>query len=260
MRSFLLTLVLAVLLAPAALATPTFGAPSETDPYCELARNGAPRDYPGIGWYPEIVSPDTAVGPASVTACEGEHWDGQDTVSPEFADEPRCTDELVDLERVAVLVAYRACPDPSTPSTPLAELDPVGVRSSTIADSAGWRSAATYFSLRVESVAHAAAFASACTRAFGPAIEIGHAAGSSACQSGGLGLGHVTLAFYARDDMPFGIDLLARILTGVGPGPGGASDDDCSQETYDESMWNVAHGLPPTCERDNTAVTIELLA
>lgn len=257
----ILAITLLALLAPISAASTTYGEESETDPYCELTRNGAPQDYPGIGWYPEILRPDTAIGPAFVTVCEGEHWDGQDSVNGGAASDPShaCSGNHVDLARWTATLAIMQCADPGAQPPQLLP-DPVGARASTFWDAPRIGSAASYAFLRARGVAGVGVFASACTGVFEPAYEAGHWFGSARCQTGGLSLGHVTFAVYVIDDTPFGMNVLAALVSSLDPGPPNVADADCSQATYAQSMWSESQGGPPTCSRDNTAITIEILA
>lgn len=244
----------------AVLASTTTGSPSETDPFCERTRNGAPANYPGIGWYPELIRADSSVGPATVMVCEGEHWDGQDSVQPQYANDPdeTCTNQAVDVNQDSYNLAYNQCADPGD-NPQFDVFNPIGVRYSAQGDKEALNHGSAYLFLRINGVGEVGTFAGGCHKLLGATTMYGFFNGEQGCQ--GNQAGHGALGVYLQDDTPFSLNLLASVVSALRLTKGYVSDGDCSQATYDQSAQNVAANppRPPTCGRDNTAITIELL-
>lgn len=225
-----------------------------------LERNGSGRDGPGLGGWqdrdgdgaggtPGLLAPDTAVGPARVTACEGEHWDGQDAVGPREHDgdvPPACYGQRVDLQEQHASLALAQCPDPAR-ARDVEVTAPAGARVSLAGgDGAG----GAYAAARASGVATVALFAGGCLA--GGATPARADRVDAPCAGD---VGHGAFALYAQDDAPFGTNVIARLLHAPWMRPP-VAERDCTAHEYDE---DARVGGEPRCFRDNTALTLELI-
>lgn len=272
-----LTIGLFVALPGLALASgANAGEPTETDPYCERVRNGSSTDYPGIGWYnPSLAflddngdGADVPVGPATLMVCEGEHWDGQDTIGGDYANSGTCSGQLVDLPNDRYIIAVGQCPTPAD-NTPFDPTSPVGVRVSAQGDvnqdgdtsDLGFNHGAAYASIRIINVGEAAVFAGGCHNLAGDQLGPSSAFGSAGTQECQGEVGHGVLGVYLQDDMVTPVDnTVARVVTLLRLTKGYVAEGDCTQAEYAASALADFNGEPATCGRDNTAISIELLA
>lgn len=191
--------------------------------------------------YYSLVAPGD---PRISGACEGEHWDGQDTAGsydPGSASTATCTSPSV----TGTTATVASCMGPdinnggaSIPAKPLA------TRASATAGTGG---AATYIGLDIPLVGRVATYQGVCVT--GGSIEGLACAGKVGTRS----------AIYLRDNTnqaTGGQDALANAVSTTGITKGHASEADCTQEEYERGARS---GDKSICGRDNTAITIETL-
>lgn len=171
----------------------------------------------------ENATRGTGVGYA---ACEGEHWDGQDTV---HRDEAWSCTPYVDPQPGSAALAWCL---PSDPNLARGDdpLSPLGARAST----RDLRE--VYLAANVAFVARVAVYAGACG-AGGRGLE-----GETECR----GAQEARAGIYARDNTPGNIVATATCTRVVGCW---YPESDCSYETYEAS----ARSGERYCSRDNTA-------
>ncbi|MHB8606490.1 MAG: hypothetical protein ACYDCK_14700 [Thermoplasmatota archaeon] len=263
---------------------------SEKDPYCEdhpTYTNSNPtiqqwgRDQPALGYdqapLPNSNDPASPLyqnpAGASERTCEGEQWDGQDSINSGAANDPSgtlpCTGQQLDTNSATYVVAIFQCSDPD--NSPNDATHPVGTRVSAqgdpqFASNQYSRSGAIYVMTSIFSVGTTGVFASGCflngPTGGGAGPELGHDGGNTKCGSslnngqGGTGrLGSGTVAWYGKDRTP--TTALACAISAARVTKGYCAPGDCTQIEYDQSAVDPTH---PTCGRDNTAITLSLLA
>ncbi len=252
------------------------GSPTEADAYCERVRNGSPQDSPGIGWYDPVIRPpldpdgdgaewlplSAAPLPVQpqVMVCEGEHWDGQDPLRPNSYNSGTCTGNILDTAADTYVLAVNQCSTPSAMPV-LSPTNPVGLRLVAQGDGSenGNGHGAVYAAVRIINVGSVGLFAGGCQHLTGGSSDPFGSAGTQTCQ--GRAIGHGVLGIYLQDDEATPLDnTLARIVTIARLTKGYVAEGDCTQSEYAGSAWASHLGNEPTCGRDNTAISIELLA
>ncbi|MHB8605741.1 MAG: hypothetical protein ACYDCK_10855 [Thermoplasmatota archaeon] len=257
--------------------------PSEQDPYCENHpdyTNPNPtiqqwgRDQPAIGYgmqpLPNSDDPSSPLyqNPAGVSerSCEGEQWDGQDTLNPNAENDPNtvapCSGVTADPTTGAYVVALFQCSDPDHSFNDIGH--PLALRESARADTTHLSDAALYSSSTIIPVGTTAVFLSACfvhspidgTSGANQGVVTGPALGSptygtTPCQGS---TGQQTVAWYGKDRTP--TTSIACAISAARLTKGYCSPGDCTQIEYDQSAVDPTQ---PTCGRDNTAITMSLL-
>lgn len=236
-RAFLtiLTLGLVAAAAPLALA-------DETKADCEPGQQWA--GYASTDAQRELIQGFTG---DAVAPCEGEHWDGQDSVQP--AQNPGtdadCGKGQTNANPSAddLFVGWCMAPNPNTGGAdPLAgNNQPLTFRASSKGTSA---SREAYAGFDIALVGRAVVYAGEC-QGGGAGLE-----GASACQGGGQQRAGV----YLRDNTPGNV--LAQAVSAPGITKGYVSEADCDQATYADG---ANHNDRTKCGRDNTAVTVQTL-
>lgn len=197
-----------------------------------------------------------AITAVVVDNCEGEHWDGQDTVNNEGKNEPTTTSDTACTPRVTESAAndfsltncQRADINDNS-DTPLNRA-PLALRLSGKGNGNGGYQE-LYVGLDILLVGRAAVYAGTCSDNT-QGLE-----GSASCDSRDSAThGRQTRgAVYLRDNTPQNI--LAQVVSSAGITRGEAGDGDCSQEKYNQG---VEEGRRDLCTRDNTAITVDLLS
>lgn len=181
----------------------------------------------------------------TVDNCEGEHWDGQDSVYRNDAQHnsaPGCGPTVASLGPVT---SVNSCtgwddaqngpsPDPTTNGRVLDTR--VSVRQLS-------NGAEVYVVTDIAVVGRAAVYAGACHGGVG--LE-----GATAC-SGQL---QDRTGVFLKDNTPG--DVLATAVSALGVTKGHAAEGDCDQATYQRGAYSGDRSL---CGRDNTAITVEAL-
>lgn len=181
----------------------------------------------------------------TVDNCEGEHWDGQDSVYRSDADHqgtPGCgpvlsTSGATSLNSCAGWDDAQNGPSPD-PTTNGRALD---LRLSVRQTNDG---AEVYVLTDIAVVGRAAVYDGVCSGS-GAGLE-----GATAC-SGSL---QDRSAVFLKDNTPG--ELLATVVSAIGLTKGHAADGDCDQATYQHGAETGDRSL---CGRDNTAITVDAL-
>lgn len=188
-----------------------FAAADESHSDCE-------EEQPWIGYRTSdpvraLAAPMIEDAGVFASACEGEQWDGQDSIAGRDT------------------VAYRLGEDPNTMASD-DPLDPVGARA-TLRDENE-----AYLALNLALVGRAAIYVGTCG-----AGEAG-LEGEASCR----GTRELRSGVYVRDNTPGNgpTNLLRCLLSVAGCY---VSESDCSQEIYQQGAYNP----PSQCQRDNTA-------
>lgn len=187
--------------------------------------------------------------PGGVSTCEGEHWDGQDSVQPNQdpgTTAPCAGSDIQGPESFFVGLCKR--PDPNTPVlNAFDSLTPVGVRVSGKTSGASYQE--LYVGQNIFLVGHSVVYVGHCT---GGASGL---EGDSSCD----GSRQTRTGVYLRDDTP--PNALATVVSAAGVTKGHVSEGDCNQQKYEDGAYDPN---PETarlhCGRDNTAITVETLA
>lgn len=179
-----------------------------------------------------------------VDTCEGEHWDGQDTVAPTHnpGDGEGC---FLTPSTQGDDVAHCMNADPNvgraSPTTGNGQV--VVFRVSTRSGANGGEA---YVALDIAMVGRAAAYQGACTT--GGNLE-GEACGRAGTRTG-------TYVRDNTDQATGGTNVLATLVSAAGITRGHPSEADCSQSTYQQGATENRRDL---CGRDNTAITVETI-
>lgn len=183
----------------------------------------------------------------TVDNCEGEQWDGQDSVyrgDAAHRGAPGCGPTVASAG--APVTSVNSCagwddgqngasPDPTVNGRAL------DIRLSVRQLSNG---AEVYVLTDIAIVGRAAVYTGACHG--GDGLE-----GATACDSALL---QDRTAVFLKDNTPG--ELLATVVSAAGLTRGHAADGDCTQSTYQTGAYNGDRSL---CGRDNTAVTVDAL-
>lgn len=190
-----------------------------------------------------------------VDNCEGEHWDGQDTVNNETTDEPTTTNDPTCTPKLSETAAN----DFSVTNCQRADIND-NVDGPTGRAPLGWRVSGKgsgdgkhqelYVGLDILLVGRAAVYVGTCSDGT-KGLE-----GAEKCDSqSSAAHGRATRsAVYLRDNTPD--NRLAFIVSSAGITRGEAGEADCSQEAY---YQGVEEGNRSRCQRDNTALTVDAL-
>jgi hypothetical protein len=180
-----------------------------------------------------------------IEACEGEQWDGQDSVEPAYnpGTGSDCTVGVTNADPNDLFVGSCMAPDPNSGGAdPLAgNGQPVTFR---VSKHSGSDSEQVYVAADIALVGRAATYAGECGDG-GSGLE-----GSSSCASGG----EQRAGVYLRDNT-LG-NLLAQAVSAPGITKGHVSEGDCSQSLYAQGANSGDRTL---CGRDNTAVGVQLI-
>lgn len=192
---------------------------------------------------------------AIVDNCEGEHWDGQDTVNNESRNEPTttadpaCTPKVTETATTdfSVTNCQRADINENTDG-PLGRA-PLAFRVSGKGNGNGGYQE-VYVGLDIMLVGRAAVYAGTCSDGTS-GLE-----GAASCDSAASPIHgrQSRTGVYLRDNTPGNV--LATIVSAAGITRGEAGEGDCTQEQY---QLGVEEGNRKRCTRDNTAVTVDLL-
>jgi hypothetical protein len=257
-RSTLALLAASMLLAAVPLSGATHDPDSEKKADCENAHNQGWIGYNNsrtVRYLYENASKTSPFSTATVDNCEGEHWDGQDSVNNGANNEPTSTSET----QCAPKASETSPTDFSVTQCQRADINdngdgplgrtPVGARASGKGSGDG-RYQEVYVGLDIMLVGRVATYQGTCSDG-AAGLE-----GAQACDSGNsTAHGRQTRsAVYVRDNTPQNV--LAQAVSSAGVTRGEAGDGDCSQERYQDG---VEAGSRAFCTRDNTAITAETL-
>lgn len=182
--------------------------------------------HPSTRMVPEVY--DGLGRPGEARMCEGEHWDGQDQVQPASgASESGVACLDADPDADDLFVGY--CMGPTNGAERERDF-------ATVANGSSPAGA------RLGSTGGDETFAGV------DAMFVGKAMLYVGAQDG------LTVGLYVRDNTPS--NLLATAVSGTGITRGYVAEGDCTHEEYErqDPSWQR-----PSCGRDNTAVTVELL-
>ena len=214
-------------------ALPLVAAASETDAACE-------QPY-WIGYLTSRTIREAyygSLGPSDprMNNCEGEHWDGQDTVAPGHAG----NDGSPCLSTSGTSVSYCMKANPNQGGADINSGNVLLFRVSV-------KGTETYVAVDIAGVGRAATYNGAC--AAGGSLEGGACGGTAGTRHG----------VYARDNtdqVAGGQNVLAGAVSALGITRGYASEADCDQATYQKGAEENNRTL---CGRDNTAITVETI-
>jgi len=201
-----------ILAASVLLASAPLVAADETNPDCEA-------DQQWIGYDEQEANTATIGALAPLYVCEGEHWDGQDTVRGGESATSDCLTAVNVDPSGNVDLCMGADPNQGE-ADPIDGASPVALRVSTSGSQ-------VYTGANIFSVGRAVVY------------------------TDGSGM----VAVYLRDNTP--TNLLAQAISAPGITQGTPGDADCDQETYAEGANTNNRDL---CTRDNTAITVNILA
>lgn len=186
--------------------------------------------------------------PAGLNTCEGEHWDGQDSVQP--GQNPGSTAPCAGSDvqgPESFFVGLCRSPDPTSPASAFDTLTPVALRVSGKSGGAAYQEA--YTAVDIFLVGQAVLYVGHCD-AGASGLE-----GDSSCD----GARQTRTGVYLRDNTP--PNALATAVSAAGVTKGYVSEGDCDQATYEKGAYDPNPDTARThCGRDNTAITIETLA
>ena len=235
------TLVTILAASMALVSAPYAGAATESDADCEQPYwIGYTTTQTIRATYYDLV--DESSDPY-VNTCEGEHWDGQDSVAPTHnpGNGQGC---FLTPSAEGDDFAHCMNSDPNvgaaSPTSGNGQL--VVFRVSTKRSTTG---AEAYVGLDIALVGRAAAYQGACTK--GGSLE------GAACDD----RADTRTATYLRDNTDqatSGTNVLATLVSALGITKGHPSEADCDQKTYQQGAVENRRDL---CGRDNTAITVE---
>ncbi|GEM_PF-5078010 len=175
--------------------------------------------------------------PVYFNNCEGEQWDGQDSVSTYHAtDDPCQPDVNPDATHPAVVQCMGV--DPNTGSSNPLGGATIPVRLRLTGDNEGSTSQQYYLGVQIGAVGWAVIYLGECNG--GSGLE-----GEASCEHGH----DAREGVYLRDDSPG--NPLATVVSSLGLTKGYVSEGDCSEATY---MKGAEEGNRRECGRDNTAL------
>lgn len=172
--------------------------------------------------------------------CEGEHWDGGDSVAP--GNNPGTSSGCgTQVQGTSVARCMNADPNEGSASATSGNGQPVVFRVSLDGTEA-------YIALDIGLVGRVAVYQGACQT--GSAMEYDSSCAGSAATRTGVYLRDNT------DQATGGTDVLATIVSAAGITKGHAENADCDQATYQQGATSnpVNRDL---CGRDNTAITVQ---
>ena len=228
-----------ILAASTALVAMPLGAASEADADCEQPYwIGYTSTQTVRALYYDLV--DESQDPY-VNSCEGEHWDGQDTVAPNHNPGNGEGCFLTPSADGDVAHCMNSDPNQGAASPTSGNGQPVVFRVSTKTGTTGGEA---YVGLDIAMVGRAALYNGACTT--GGSLE------GDACDQGDTRTG-----VYLRDNTDqatSGTNVLATLVSALGITRGYPAEGDCNQATYQQGAVENRRDL---CGRDNTAITVE---
>lgn len=165
----------------------------------------------------------TAGSPGGLFVCEGEHWDGQDSVRGDEAGTTDCLQNpQVDPSGFVALCANSDINEGD--ADPTLAASPVAFRVSNAGSEA-------YVGTNIFSVGRAVVYTD----------------------------GEGMVGIYLRDNTPGNV--LATVVSSAGITKGYPSEDDCDQATYEVGAYDLNPDTARThCGRDNTAITLYVLS
>lgn len=263
MKTITLTLLVACLCALPAIH---LAAADETKADCEnnvnyTDANGNPASgpQPWAGYAQTDSVKDLVggtVGYDTVRNCEGEQWDGQDSV--QGGQDPTngggnnaagCNKADVVRTANGAFVGSCAAPDPNQGAAdPLGGSGmPVVFRVSYL--NAGGHTQEFYVATDIADVGRASTYVGVCT---GTDAGLEGAAECPANSVTGTHDGEARYGVYLRDNTPGNV--LAQVVSSLGITKGHVAESDCDQSTYQSGAYA---GDRSRCGRDNTAVTVD---
>ncbi|MEA3198582.1 MAG: hypothetical protein QOE90_10 [Thermoplasmata archaeon] len=188
----------------------------------------------------------TAGTPLYFNNCEGEQWDGQDSVNPGFHSnsDPCSAGEQVDATHPAITQCMGTDPNQGT-SSPVDNPGSVPVRTRVSGEGETTGTVQVYESTQIGGVGWAVVYLGSCTNQNGQTSGL---EGDASCQ----GKGQNRQGVYLRDDTP--PNALATAVSSAGLTKGYVSEGDCDQSTYQSG---AEQGDRMKCGRDNTALGLE---
>jgi hypothetical protein len=189
-------------------------------------------------------------GHAIVHNCEGEQWDGQDSVSRYHNDTAPCTADtnLQTLDTAHPAATYCMGSDPNDGTSNPLNGAVVPIRIRVTGDNGGQGHQQYYASTQIGSVGWAVVYLGECQNG-SPGLE-----GSTTCGSDG-GKGEARQGAYVRDDTPGNV--LATVVSAPGLTKGYVKEGDCDQATYQAGAYDPDPETARThCGRDNTAIGV----
>lgn len=189
----------------------------------------------------------TTAGTADITTCEGEHWDGQDSVDDRDSerDSASCTD-VGDPSSTAPGALYVTNCQPADPNdgAPGVGAGAVGIRVSLEQDGGTQQ---VYTAGDIFGVGKAV-------------LYVGHCDGTTTGLEGDASCGgshELLTGLYLQDNtnqvLGGNTNILATLVSAPGITKGYVAEADCTQETYQEGAESGDRTL---CGRDNTAVSV----
>lgn len=256
-RMTLAFITASMLLAAAPLVGATHDAQSQKRADCENADNQGWIGYHSSRTARQLYENASKTAPfnsAVVDNCEGEHWDGQDSVNNDAQNEPTTTSET----QCAPKVSESATGDFSVTQCQRADINeggdgplgrtPLALRLSGKGSGDG-KYQEVYVGTDIMLVGRAAVYAGTCSDGT-QGLE-----GAAQCDSQSTAHGRqARTGAYVRDNTPGNV--LAVIVSSAGITRGEAGEGDCSQERYYQGVEENRRDL---CTRDNTAITAEAL-
>ena len=189
---------------------------------------------------------ESFIGANTLRPCEGEHWDGQDSVQPgkNPGNGVGCNKAQNSVNTNSIFLGSCMAPDPNNGGAdPLAgNGQPVVFRVSYL--NAGGNTQEAYVALDIALVGRAVVYNGECQKG-DKGLE-----GSSTCSPAGSGQSRTGV--YIRDNTPG--EVLAQVISAAGVTKGHVSQGDCDQATY---KAGANSGDREACGRDNTAITVD---
>lgn len=184
------------------------------------------------------------IGPNTVRPCEGEQWDGQDSVQPSQnpGNGAGCNKAQNALATNSIFLGSCMNPDPNNGGAdPLSgNGQPVVFRVSYL--NAGGKTQEAYVALDIALVGRVAVYNGECLKGDNGLESAASCSGSGQSRTG----------VYIRDNTPGNV--LAQVVSAPGITKGHVSEGDCDQATYARGANSGDRSL---CGRDNTAITLD---
>ena len=182
---------------------------------------------------------------AFVNNCEGEQWDGQDSVSTYHPTDAPCAPDPSVQDTAHPAVVYCMGNDPNAGSSnPITSGAIVPLRIRVTGDNEGTDRQQYYVGAQIGAVGWVVVYAGACSnQKEGTGLEGADSCGGSHQARQGV---------YLRDDTPNNV--LATVVSAPGITKGYVSETDCDLATY---QYGAEHNDRSLCGRDNTALGVE---
>ena len=226
---------------PAAIADETKADCEDTQPWIGYTSTTSVRDF--VDAFMEGVRPGS-----EADVCEGEQWDGQDTVQPEEsgANSPPCNEGPFQTADGGLFVSNCMDADPETQGEYAGlGLNAVRARASTSNLQEGSKEA--YVALDIFAVGRVIVYSGFCQSGDGEGLE-----GAESCDGARQGRNAVYVRDNTKQVLP--VDALATAVSAPGITKGYVAEADCDQETYQKGAETNDRTL---CGRDNTAITAQ---